>query len=382
MAVANHAFQSTIGDDTPTYNAGGVTPSRWNAAHPITYTVKVKSTDYTLVTDANGVVTDDVVHCSGTMNLTIPAATGSGKPVMIIADSGTVAVTVLRTGSDTIGLGTDFIVTTPGDNFVITDEATGLWSLSYTPISSLREGCTSTATANSTTTLTATSKYCQIFTGTASQTCKLPAVSAFPLGGSFQVINASTGIITITSSGDNTIVTLKNGESVVCTSNAITGTDATVWVAPLSPKTIRAVLGSNFTTNVTNANQAVTGLPLPVGNSETWEFEYRFSMGNSASTGCRPSIMVSAGSPTIQCQVFGSTTRATAFIADRLSATNTIATGTTYTATTTTNAILKITGIISTTTGGACTVYPGLRAGNAAATVTAYANSCLIATRV
>jgi hypothetical protein len=55
-------------------------------------------------------------------------------------------------------------------------------------------GFATTATAAGTTTLTVASAYCQVFTGSTTQTCKLPVASTLVNGQSFLVINNSTGV--------------------------------------------------------------------------------------------------------------------------------------------------------------------------------------------
>lgn len=121
-----HTFVSPKGDgpdDTV------VRPSAWNAAHTLVRTPKTKSSNYTIATDGTGAITDDEVHCSGTMTLTIPAAVGSGRRCMIVMDAGTVAVTIARSGSDTIGTLTTLTFSVPGAAFMIDDAATGKWGL-------------------------------------------------------------------------------------------------------------------------------------------------------------------------------------------------------------------------------------------------------------
>lgn len=68
-------------------------------------------------------------------------------------------------------------------------------------------GVTSTATAAGTTTLTSTSTTVQVFTGTSTQTCQLPAANLF--GSNIAVVyvikNRSTGNVTISRAGSDTI---------------------------------------------------------------------------------------------------------------------------------------------------------------------------------
>lgn len=66
----------------------------------------------------------------------------------------------------------------------------------------------STATATKTTTLTATSARYQVFTGATTQTVVLPVVTTLRNGFQFEIISKSTGVVTIQTSGGNTLVAL------------------------------------------------------------------------------------------------------------------------------------------------------------------------------
>lgn len=87
----------------------------------------------------------------------------------------------------------------------------------------------STVTSAGTTTLTVASPYAQYFTGTTTQNVVMPVVTTLTLNQAWKIINNSTGIITIKSSGGNTITTLTAGASATITCIALTGTDATSW---------------------------------------------------------------------------------------------------------------------------------------------------------
>ena len=91
------------------------------------------------------------------------------------------------------------------------------------------QGYTTTATAAGTTTLTSSSSYKQYFTGTTTQTVAMPDVTTLALGRSYEIINNSTGLITVNSSGGNAITTIPAGLSGVVTCIAITGTTAASW---------------------------------------------------------------------------------------------------------------------------------------------------------
>lgn len=91
------------------------------------------------------------------------------------------------------------------------------------------EGYATTATAAGTTTLTVSSSYQQFFTGTTTQTVVLPVVSTMALGQGFEVVNNSTGAVTVESSGANTIVTMAASSFATFTVISTSGTGAASW---------------------------------------------------------------------------------------------------------------------------------------------------------
>lgn len=89
-------------------------------------------------------------------------------------------------------------------------------------------GYATTATAAGTTTLTITAATTQYFTGTSTQTVKLPTTSVV-VGQRYRVVNLSTGLVTVQSSGANTIVTLGLNQWAEFTALAATPTTAANW---------------------------------------------------------------------------------------------------------------------------------------------------------
>lgn len=112
--------------------------------------------------------------------------------------------------------------------FKIGTGSTGWTSLPYAGGSS---GYSTTATAAGTTTLTSSSNPNQFFTGSTTQTVVLPAVSTLPLGKQYTIYNASSGVVTVQSSGANTIFAQPAGLVATYTSIATTGTGTSVWTA-------------------------------------------------------------------------------------------------------------------------------------------------------
>ena len=131
-------------------------------------------------------------------------------------------------------------------------------------------GFTTTATAAGTTTLTNTSTFNQIFTGSSTQTIVLPVTSTLAQGWSYQVINNSTGNLTVNSSGSNLVgVILPNSTAkIICILTS--GTSAASWsfafdsfasntgsganVLANSPTLITPILGVANATSVNTPN--------------------------------------------------------------------------------------------------------------------------------
>lgn len=147
----------------------------------------------------------------------------------IDASGGTVAgatITTSTINSSTIG------ATTPSTGAFTTLSATGVSTLSNVVlpvIDNIKLGYTTTATAAGTTTLTSASNNQQFFTGSTTQTVVLPVTSTLALGLGYLIVNNSTGVLTIQSSGLNTITLVPAGASVMCTCILITGTTAASW---------------------------------------------------------------------------------------------------------------------------------------------------------
>lgn len=145
------------------------------------------------------------------------------------SSSGAIAgatITTSTINSSTIG------ATTPSTGAFTTLSATGVTTLSNVVlpvIDNIKLGYTTTATAAGTTTLTVTSTNQQFFTGTTTQTVVLPVTSTLALGLSYLIVNNSTGVLTVQSSGANTITLIPAKTSAIFTCILITGTTAASW---------------------------------------------------------------------------------------------------------------------------------------------------------
>lgn len=87
---------------------------------------------------------------------------------------------------------------------------------------------TSTVTSGATVTMTVSSNTIQIFTGTAAHTLKLPTTSVI-IGHRIVVLNKSSGVITITSSNDNTVASVAAGTTAEVIANISTPTTSAHW---------------------------------------------------------------------------------------------------------------------------------------------------------
>jgi hypothetical protein len=168
-------------------------------------------------------------------------------------------------------------------------------------------GWTTTATAGGTTTLTNTSSFQQEFTGTLAQTVVLPVTSTLALGWSFEIINQSTGSLTIQSSGLNTIGTVTAGTTASLVCVLTSGTTAASWdfdidgfatetgtgsvVRATSPTLVTPALGTPSSGTLTSC----TGLPISTGVS---------GLGTNIATALGVAVG-SAGAPVINGGVLG-----------------------------------------------------------------------------
>lgn len=156
--------------------------------------------------------------------LTVPAFLSvAGSPV---TSSGTLAVSFSGTALPVAngGTGVTSVTTTPtATSFAGWDANKNLSANSFLA------GYTTTTTAAGTTTLVVGSTQQQYFTGTTTQTVVLPVVSTLVLGQNYIITNNSTGLVTVQSSGANTLQAMSGSTQLVATVIAITGTGTASW---------------------------------------------------------------------------------------------------------------------------------------------------------
>jgi hypothetical protein len=194
---------TSVTGTAPVVSSGGQTPAISMAAANTITNGYLTSTDWnTFNGKGSGSVTS--------VGLSAPAMfTVSGSPV---TSSGTLALTY------------------SGTALPLANGGTGATSAPYAMANLM--GFTSTATAAGTTTLTNTSSYYQLFTGTLAQTVVLPVTSTLQTGWTFHICNNSTaGNITIQSSGGNSVLVVVPGTTAMVTCIATGGTGVADWEA-------------------------------------------------------------------------------------------------------------------------------------------------------
>jgi len=114
------------------------------------------------------------------------------------------------------------------------------------------------ATAAGTTTLTNASPGKTEFTGVTTQTCVLMDVSTLPkVGSEFLIINSSTGIVTVQSSGLNTIQAMDPGTRLFLSCASLSGTGIASWTYSYLP---RQQASSTMPGWLTVGAQSISGL--------------------------------------------------------------------------------------------------------------------------
>lgn len=140
---------------------------------------------------------------------------------------------------------------------------------------SMITGYATTATAAAITTLTVASKQQQFFTGSTTQTVKLPVVSTLVLGQQYIITNLSSGNVTVQSSGGNTIGSaLATNTTATYVVTAITGTTDTSW-SVTSNAASAGVSSISGTTDQIAASSSTGAVTLSIPNPFTAPVEIR-----------------------------------------------------------------------------------------------------------
>jgi hypothetical protein len=224
-------------------------------------------------------VSASVANSTTTPNITVTlgALTGVTSFNGLIVTANTGVITTGTWNGTTIavangGTGVTSVTTAP------TASAFAGWDAnSNLSANNLIDGFTTTATAAGTTTMTIASAGQQYWTGTTTQTVKLPTTSVVA-GGQYTICNQSTGNVTVQSSGANTIIILGAGQSAVFTSLTATPTTAANWSyaltdcvginnATTASSNAYTILLAYKTNTVTNNSAATLTITLPTAGA-------------------------------------------------------------------------------------------------------------------
>lgn len=201
---------------------------------------------------ASANVTVTLPATSATMARTDAAQTFTGVQTMTSPAITTPAITGLATGTGVASAATA--------STLAARDSSGNLNANQT-----FDGFTSTATATGTTTMTIASTAIQLWTGTLGQIIKLPTTSV-PAGAQYIFINNSTGVLTIQSSGANTIILVQPGATAMLTALAATPTTAANWGANYFPQNAgnpvwQYVVSASNTVGVTGSGTTPTLIP-------------------------------------------------------------------------------------------------------------------------
>lgn len=192
----------SIGTASSTINIGQVSVSTTS----ITGVVKLSAL-------ANGFV--KTINSDGTLAIDTTVLTTASK---ISAHAATTSAELAGVISDETGFNSTGIL-------VFNERPT----LNLPSINNVRFGYTTTATSGTTQVIDVNANYRRYYTGSTAQTITLPDVTTLTLGHSYEFHNNSTAVLTIQSSGANTVVTVPPLTTVLLTCILITGTTAASW---------------------------------------------------------------------------------------------------------------------------------------------------------
>ena len=246
----------------------------------------INTNKFTVASSTGNTAVAGTLNVTGHVTLegvTSTGATGTGKLVFDTAPTISGHPTIEGVTS-TGATGTGNLVFSASPTFTGTLTANAISATSLA-VDNITDGYATTVTAAGTTTLTSTSKYQQYFTGTTTQTVLLPVTSTLVLGEQYQVVNNSTGNVTVQSSGANNIFVMPSGTVANFTVVAITGTTAASWnadyvgfssitgtgsaVLATSPTLVTPTLGAATATSINGLTISTTTGTLTIANGKT-----------------------------------------------------------------------------------------------------------------
>lgn len=159
-----------------------------------------------------------------TGQISIGTNTAPGGVVQIGNNNGTAGNVVLEGGSVNLNTTTNTSTINIGNSNSTTNFAGTVTGLPATNL-----GYTTTTTSGTTVTLTNASTRRQVFTGSTAQNVNLPVASTLTVGDAFYIINDSSAVVTVRSSGANTILAQEAGTMVQYFCILASGTTAASW---------------------------------------------------------------------------------------------------------------------------------------------------------
>ena len=235
---------------------------------------------------------------------TLPTTAGSGTTNYVLTSGGdnTTSWSLPASSSITLAAGSGSGTVSTGGTLTFTGGVgitTSVTSATVTINSTSPSGYTSTATGGTTTTLTAASNGNQFFTGSTTQTVKLPATSTLVVGRQFIIVNNSTGDLSLQDTDAGAIVTQKAGTQVTYTvasivaetwvyeytgAKAITGSGSLVFSD--SPTLVTPTLGaaSATTINKVTITAPATAATLTILNNKTFTVNNTITLAGTDST--------------------------------------------------------------------------------------------------
>ena len=214
----------------------------------------------------SGVVTVQPQAAAGTYNFNLPTTAGTSGQPLLSGGGGATAMTFGTLAAAAGGTGVTSVTTTPtASAFAGWDANKNITAANFLP------SPTATATAAGTTTLVVGSNQYQTFTGSTTQTVVLPVVTTLTAGRNFHIVNQSTGVVTVNTSGGNTIQAMAANTALdLKVQNTAGGTGTASWEWTYYSAVSGTILAANMpaftgdatstagTTALTLANTAVT----------------------------------------------------------------------------------------------------------------------------
>lgn len=198
-----------------------------------------------VMTHSSGILT------MGTGELRVTTAGTNTASVITQGSTNTITSKTINLANNTLtGTTSEFNTALSDGNFAVLDANNNFSADTFI------KGTTSSATAAGTTTLDINSTQVQIFTGSTTQNVDLPTTSVVA-GQTYTVVNQSSGIVTVRSSGGNNISALAGSTTGVFIANTTTPTTAAHWVATGAGVT-ETLTNKRITSRVTSITSSAT----------------------------------------------------------------------------------------------------------------------------